>query len=167
MWYISCGFFHFRNQSIRSSSKDLRYFVRIKHLNFLRQEDDRTNLSLSSSGGIIHSLKYKYCALRSPPANKNHNSPMNNLWRPNDRQSLIYSLHAALKVPIFTLDNDPRLYWAQCILWLILFDKYNTNHRHPPTPPPPHFSSVSSGGDWALSLYLLDIQIFTEWTSNG
>ena len=67
---------------------------------------------------------------------KNHNSPMNNLWRPNDRQSLIYSLHAALKVPIFTLDNDPRLYRAQCILWLILFDKYNTNHRTPPPPPP-------------------------------
>ena len=96
---------------------------------------------------------------------KNHNSPMNNLWRPNDRQSLIYSLHAALKVPIFTLDNDPRLYWAlsQCILWLILFDKYNTNHRHPP--PHPLLTSPQSHQE-VIELYHYIYLIF-KYLLNG
>ena len=106
---------------------------------------------------------------------KNHNSPMNNLWRPNDRQSLIYSLHAALKVPIFTLDNDPRLYWAlsQCILWLILFDKYNTNHRPPPPPPSSLLLSLIRRWlsfiiifTWYSNIYWMDIKWITVYLHN-
>ena len=100
--------------------------------------------------------------LYSGAAKKNHNSPMNNLWRPNDRQSLIYSLHAALKVPIFTLDNDPRLYRAQCILWLILFDKYNTNQWSQTPAPPPQFHQAVT--PWQVDHY---IYLIFKYLLNG
>ena len=161
---ISCGFLYFRNQSTRSSSKDFKYFVRIKQpktftrtwLNkYLMAGYDNTNNIPSISLNV--NIVLWSCQ-------KNHNSPMNNLWRPNDRQSLIYSLHAALKVPIFTLDNDPRLYRAQCILWLILFDKYNTNHWTPP-----HLSLIRRWlrfiiiFTWYSNIYWIDIKWITVY----